>query len=124
MNMEKSNKQIINIDFQDGRWRGEKKENKLIYNEDVVSWQSLSTHFDCVVIKMGRDERKEGQKQNVYSGYRRTVWFQMIYICFSMLFFVIVVEILLYDLVKTIELHFCKIHILESLKKMKQISYF
>ena len=29
MNMEKSNKQIINIDFQDGRWRGEKKENKL-----------------------------------------------------------------------------------------------
>ena len=37
MNMEKSNKQIINIDFQDGRWRGEKKENKLIYNADVVS---------------------------------------------------------------------------------------
>ena len=31
------------------------------------------------------------------------------------LFFVIVVEILLYDLVKTIELQFCKIHILESL---------
>ena len=50
MNMENSNKQIINIDFQDGWWRGERKEKKLIYNEDVVLQQSLSTHFDCVVI--------------------------------------------------------------------------
>lgn len=74
--------------IEDGEKR--KKEGKTNISTIVtVLWTSLNTRFEVVFKWTWRDERKEGQQQNVSGGYLRMLGLQTIYICFFILFFLI-----------------------------------